>query len=83
VLHRLSALPAPRPSTIAEILLPVDREMNILLQWGLLFFSTKSKKQQTPRQSCGTQVRAFFAVRKQCSPQVTLVEGCAPMGNMR
>jgi len=45
---------------------------------GFVLFSTKSKKEQTPRQSCGTRWRAFFAVRKQHTKQVTPVEGCAP-----
>jgi hypothetical protein len=50
---------------------------------GCLRFSTSSKNQQTPRQSCGTRQRAFFAVRKQSLPQVKAVWGCAPMGNKR
>ena len=38
---------------------------------GYVVFSTKSKKRHTPRQSPGTRLRVFFALRKQCSPQVT------------
>ena len=42
---------------------------------GFLVFSTKSKKQETPRQNCGTRLHAFFAVRKQHPTQVKPVEG--------
>jgi hypothetical protein len=42
---------------------------------GFVGFSTSSKNQQTPRQSCGTQVRVFFAMRKQYTIQVKSVEG--------
>jgi hypothetical protein len=42
------------------------------------FSTTKKKKKKTPRQSCGTLLRAFFAVRKQSPPQVTPVDGLQP-----
>jgi hypothetical protein len=48
---------------------------------GFVVFSTSSKKQQTPLQSCGTLLRAFFAVRKQSPPQVTPVEWRGRRGN--
>jgi NAD(P)-dependent dehydrogenase (short-subunit alcohol dehydrogenase family) len=41
---------------------------------GYVVFSTSSKKRHTPLQSPGTRLRVFFALRKQCSSQVTPVE---------
>ena len=49
---------------------------------GFVVFSTKSKKQQTPLQSCGTQLRVFFTVRKQHTKQVKPVEGGNPLGSI-
>jgi hypothetical protein len=45
---------------------------------GCVGFSTKSKNQHTPLQSRGTRQRAFFAVRKQHTKQVTPVEPARP-----
>jgi hypothetical protein len=45
---------------------------------GYVVFSTKSKNQHTPLQSRGTLLRAFCAVRKQHTKQVTPVEGLQP-----
>jgi hypothetical protein len=42
------------------------------------FKKKKKKKQHTPLQSCGTQLRAFFAVGKQHTIQVKPVEGAMP-----
>jgi hypothetical protein len=39
------------------------------------FFRLRRKKQHTPRQSCGTRLRAFFAVRNQHTKQVKPGEG--------
>jgi hypothetical protein len=47
---------------------------------GYVVFSTKSKNQHTPLQSRGTLLRAFCAVRKQHTKQVTPVEGVNPIG---
>jgi hypothetical protein len=55
---------------------PGSRTRPILVRSGV--FSTKSKKHQTPRQSCGTRLRAFLAVRKQHTKQETPVEGGHP-----
>jgi hypothetical protein len=38
-----------------------------------------SKKHQTPLQSCGTRLHAFFAVRNQHTKQVKPVEGATPI----
>jgi hypothetical protein len=45
---------------------------------GCVGFSTSSKNQHTPLQSRGTRQRAFFAVRKQHTKQVTPVEDKKP-----
>jgi len=45
---------------------------------GVCCFFDFVEKQQTPRQSCGTRLRAFFAVRKQHTKQVTPVETLNP-----
>ena len=50
---------------------------------GCLRFSTKSKNANTPPEWAGTLLRACFALRKQSPPQVTPVEGFAPMGKKR
>ena len=56
---------------------PGSRTLPILV--GCIVFSTTSKKQYTPLQSCGTQLRAFFTVRKQHTIQVKPVEGFTPL----
>jgi hypothetical protein len=55
---------------------PGSRTLPILV--GGIVFSTTSKNQQTPRQSRGTRLHAFFAMRKQHTKQVTPVEGHSP-----
>jgi hypothetical protein len=46
---------------------------------GFLFFSTSSKKTETPPEWFGTRQHAFFAVRKQHKNHVTPVEGRNPV----
>jgi hypothetical protein len=43
------------------------------------FFRRSRKKQHTPLQSCGTRLRAVFAVRKQHTIQVKPGEGSPPI----
>jgi hypothetical protein len=50
---------------------------------GFAGFSTKSKNQQTPLQSCGTRLHAFFAVRNQHTVQVKPVEGVSSQNDRR
>jgi hypothetical protein len=50
---------------------------------GCIVFSTSSKTQYTPRQSCGTRLRAVFAVRNQHTVQVTPVEGSETVDKQR
>jgi hypothetical protein len=53
---------------------PGSRTLPILVGSGG-FLDLVEKKHQTPLQSCGTRLRAFFAVRKQHIIQVKPVEG--------
>jgi hypothetical protein len=51
--------------------------------WGFVFSPNHPPPHQTPLQSRGTRQRAFFAVRKQHTKQVTPIEVSAPLRFIR